>query len=188
MPPSPNHLALLRGINVGGRNRVPMRDLKVVCERLGWTSVGTCLQSGNIVFASSQPTDSLESSLEAAINAHFKLSIPVVSRSLVAFERILKASPLRSEARDHPSHVILYLSKNSVKGTAQQDLQCKAESGERVIRAGHEALWIDFPNGIARSKLTPKAIDAAVGSPATGRNWKTACRIMDLASSEYPQP
>lgn len=181
MHSSPNHIALLRGINVGGRNRIAMNDLRGVCEGLGWDWVETCLQTGNIVFASSQSTASLESRLELAIQSKFALSIPVVSRRLGDFERILNASPLLEEARDDPSHVILYLSKSPVREAAQEELQGRAGSGERVIRT-EDALWIHFPNGIGRSKLTPQAIDDAVGSLATGRNWKTAWKIRLLAS------
>ncbi len=184
MAPKNNRIALLRGINVGGRHKVPMKELRAVCAGLAWASVETCLQTGNIVFSSDQSTASLEADLEAAIESHFKFAVPVVCRTLEDFESILSDSPFREEAKDDPSHVILYLSKNPVRDLAQTELQDKASADERV-RAFENALWIYFPNGIGRSKLTPAAIDQAVGSAATGRNWKTVCKITELAAATY---
>ncbi len=181
MTPPKNRIALLRGINVSGRHQVRMEELRAVCAELAWASVETCLQTGNIVFASDQSTVSLEAELEAAIESHFNFAVPVLCRTLQDFEGILNDSPFRETAKDDPSHVILYLSKHSVQDSAQAELQGKASTGERV-RAFANALWIYFPNGIGRSKLTPAVIDKAVGSAATGRNWKTAWKIRELAS------
>jgi len=160
-----------------------MKELKSLCEGLGWSEVKTCLQTGNIAFTSDKATSSLEleSDLETAIESQFGFSIPVVSRTASAFEKVLASNPLLNEAEKNPSHVILYLSKDPVQKSALQDLQEKANANEQVCVTAN-ALWIYFPNDISRSKLSPKVIDKAVGSATTGRNWKTALKIQDLAS------
>ncbi|MEM7791751.1 MAG: DUF1697 domain-containing protein [Verrucomicrobiota bacterium] len=181
MSSSLNRIALLRGINVSGRNKIPMTKLRSICEGIGWKSVATCLQTGNIAFSCDEPTAPLEVSLEEAIKSQFGFSVPVIVIEGKTFESIISDSPFPEEAESDPSRVILYLCKNSLRVETQGELQKRAAEGEQV-RAFSNALWIYFPNGIGRSKLTPAVIDKASGSPATGRNWKTVLKIKDLVS------
>lgn len=177
------YVALLRGINVGGRNRVPMKELVQMCEGLGWKEVRTVLQTGNVVFAAPEGStaEDLESVLERAINEQFQLSIPVVVRNGAQFGQLLDDSPHAEQAAVDPSRALLYLTKQAIASNAEEKIVSRAKAGE-VVTAKDGALWIYFPNGIGTSKLTPAVIDRAVGSPATGRNWKTVRKIMEAVS------
>ena len=173
------HIAFLRGINVGGHNKIPMQALRDLCESIGFTSVKTLLQTGNIHFSSNKPVERIEADLEAAIEARFGFSVPVTIRKQQDFESILDRSPFATEVSTDPSRLVLYMCKKAIREDAQAELQDLAQAEEQVY-AFSDALWIYFPNGIGRSKLTPTTIDKAVGSPATGRNWKTLTKIRNL--------
>lgn len=158
-----------------------MKELEPLCSGLGWNSVGSHLQTGNVVFTGSSSASTLELELEQTIESNFGFSIPVVVRSASDFEECVAESPLSDQATTDPSHVLLYLTKRTIQEDALHDLESRSAAGERVfVREG--ALWIHFPNGIGSSKLTPAVIDKAVGSTATGRNWNTVSKIRKMLS------
>lgn len=178
------HIALLRGVNVGGKHKVPMSELRGLCEELGWVGARTLLQTGNIVFdAAVESTPArLESDLEEAIETRFGFSFPVIVRHPSDVEAAVRALPMAGDIEENPSRVLLYLSKKVANKAAEEELRARADSGERVaLVAG--GLWVCFPNGVARSKLTPAAIDKAMGSVTTGRNWNTVLKIRRLVTS-----
>ena len=173
------HVALLRGINVGGRATIPMKELALLFLTLGCENVQTYLRTGNLVFESSRDAGELEELFESAIAREFSLSIPVVVRSREQFANYLVNAPFHSESKSDPSHLLLYLSKSLPLDTAVGDLLVKAAAGESAKQA-EDAIWIYFPDGIGRSKVTPSIVDRSIGSPATGRNWNTLLKISEL--------
>lgn len=176
---SEKHVALLRGINVGGNASLPMKELIAVCQALGWANVRTLLQTGNVVFESSEKDRILEEMLEQAVSREFSLNIPVIVRSGKDLAGYLVEVPFPTESQEDPSHLVLYLSKASPLDSAIEGLLSKARSGESVVQY-RDAIWIYYPNGIGSSKITPALIDRSIGSPATGRNWSTLRKIHSL--------
>lgn len=172
-------VALLRGINVTGRNKIPMLELKQVCAGLGWKDVATYIQSGNVGFSAPGTAAALEAALEGAIQQAFGLSIPVVVRSREEWERIAAANPFRKVCETQAKLVMCVVGKLPFRKELVAELAPRAAAGERIERAG-EALWIHFPEGVARSKLTPAAIDKAAGSPMTARNWNTVVKLLEI--------
>jgi uncharacterized protein (DUF1697 family) len=175
-----NYVALLRGINVGGKAKVSMPKLKELCNSLGWSNVLTYRQTGNVLF-DSLASQKLESSLEAGIAKHFGLTTAVIVRKSAVLKNHLAKTPFALAARNDPSHLVLYLSKRPPLSTAVEQLRSHATAGEHIDQRG-EAIWIYFPNGIGGSKLTPSVIDQAVGSATTGRNWNTLTKLDELRS------
>lgn len=173
------YLALLRGINVGGKNKVPMKELQSLCAGLGWKSVETYLQTGNVVFKASESAASLESDLEKAIESRFGFPIPVVVRSAKEFIACVAESPLKKRAETDPSRTLLYLTKRPIQDDALASLESRAAAGESLY-VSSQSLWIYFPEGVGTSKLSPAVIDRAVGSNATGRNWNTITKICEM--------
>ncbi|MFN3945711.1 MAG: DUF1697 domain-containing protein [Allosphingosinicella sp.] len=170
-------IALLRGINVGGGNKVPMADLRALGEGLGWRRVETVIQSGNLLFEADG--EGLDAALEAAIEAHFGLRIPVVVRSAEEWAGFIAANPFPDAAGAEPQRLMLTLSKAPLAPDAEGRLAEEALMGERVaVAAG--AIWIHYAGGAWGSKLMPGYIDKAAGSPATSRNWRTASKIGEL--------
>ncbi|HEV2207797.1 MAG TPA: DUF1697 domain-containing protein [Verrucomicrobiae bacterium] len=179
------YVGLLRGINVGGHNRVPMADLRLLGGELGWRDVQTYIQSGNLVFAANEPATIVERQLESAIERRFQLQIPVVVRTATAWADCAADNPFPDEVRSDPNHVLLALSKRPPRAGAEGDLQARAADGERVVQAG-DGLWIYFPAGIGKSKLTPALLERLVGSPVTARNWLTVRKLCELARAHRP--
>jgi uncharacterized protein (DUF1697 family) len=173
------HIALLRGINVGGHNKIPMAELRSLCGDLGWGDVRSYIQSGNLVFRADGAVAALEELLEGAIERRFGLAIPVIIRSAAAWPGYLSGNPFPEASQREPNLVMLALSKAPPRPDAVAALQERASGGERVEQVG-DALWMHFDGGVARSKLSPAVFDRLVGSPVTTRNWRTVLELNEL--------
>lgn len=172
-------IALLRGINVTGRNKVPMVELRSLCVELGWRDVQTYIQSGNVLFAAAGAPATLEDELERAIKNCFGLSIPVVVRTTTQWRAYVQANPLSEIAAREPNRLLLALSKRPPQSDALQALRARAEQ-EEIVQVG-DALYIHYAAGVGRSKLTPALLDRLVGSPVTARNWRTVLKLAELS-------
>ncbi len=175
-------IALLRGVNVGGHNKIAMAELRARCVEAGWENVESYIQSGNLVFSADSAAADLETRLERLITEHFELEIPVIVRSIAQWIGYLDDNPFPSEANESPNLVMLALSKSAPLPGAANALQERARDGECVQLVG-EALWIHWPARSARSKLTPSVLDRAAGSPVTTRNWRTVQKLAQLAAT-----
>jgi uncharacterized protein (DUF1697 family) len=175
-------VALLRGINVGGAHRVPMAELRQLCDALGWLDVGSYIQSGNLVFRARAAAPRLEADLEAEIERHFGFAVAVLVRTAPQWHAIAAANPFPDTSHTEPNRVMLALSKHPPAEHAVAALQARANDGERIAQAGR-ALWIHFPAGSGRSKLSPTALDRAAGSPVTMRNWRTVEKLSTLLAA-----
>jgi uncharacterized protein (DUF1697 family) len=175
-------IALLRGINVSGHNMIPMADLRLLCEKIGWADTQTYIQSGNVVFSAAGKALDMELQLEKAIERRFKLSIPVVVRAAADWPTIASGNPFRDACLSEPNAVLLALSKARPHPEAVHGLVERAVNGERVVQVG-DTLWIHYCKGIAKSKLSPALFDRLVGSPVTARNWRTVLKLQEMCGS-----
>jgi uncharacterized protein (DUF1697 family) len=175
----PVHVALLRGINVGGGNTIKMAELRALADELGWKHAETYIQSGNLVFEAAGERGDLEASLETGIRRRFALDIPAIVRAADEWPALVAANPFPEEAAAEANRLMLLLSKQPPAPEAAAALQERAQDGERVATAGG-ALWIHYANGAGRSKLAPALIDRLVGSPATARNWRTVLKLGEM--------
>jgi uncharacterized protein (DUF1697 family) len=173
-------IALLRGINVGGHNKIPMPELRSVSAELGWGEVQTYIQSGNLVFTAGAAPSALEAELERAIERRFGLLIPVIVRAATDWPAYVKSNPFPDVCEKEPNLVMLGLSKSPPKADTEMRLQERAAPGERIVRVS-DALWIHFGSGMARTKLSPALLDRLAGSPVTMRNWRTVLKLGELA-------
>lgn len=174
-------VALLRAVNVGGR-KLPMADLRALCGELGWEEVETYIQSGNVLFTAAGRPDALEAQLEKAIDDRFGLDVPVIVRSAAQWAGYADSNPFPKAARDAPNRLQLLVSKRPPAANAADSLMERADAGE-AVKAADGALWFHFPEGIARSKLTPALIDKACGSPSTARNWRTVLKLRERSEA-----
>jgi uncharacterized protein (DUF1697 family) len=173
-------VALLRAVNVGGR-KLPMAELRALCEGLGWSHVRTYIQSGNIVFDASGKGAALEAALEQAIEWSFRMEVPAIVRLAGEWAAIVSGNPFVEEAKATPNWVLLGLAKRPIAPGAAEAIAAKGVAGERVEAVG-EALWFHYPEGVGTSKLTPSLIDRAAGSPVTARNWRTIVALGEMAA------
>jgi uncharacterized protein (DUF1697 family) len=173
-------VALLRGINVGGKNKLAMADLRACVTGLGWTDVATYVQSGNVVFdtAASGETDP-GSTLRGAIKATYGLDIAVVTRSAAEWRAIVDANPFGDPAADDGTKVHVAFTADPI-GDLGCAIDVAAFAPEQMQVAEREVyLWL--PGGIGRSPLAT-ALTRAGGPPSTVRNWNTVTAIMRMVA------
>jgi uncharacterized protein (DUF1697 family) len=174
-------IALLRGVNVGGHAKVAMSDLRGLLEDLGFGDVRTLLQSGNAVFSSdTRASAKLEAQLEKAAEARLGLRPDFFVRSADEWGKIIAENPFGDEARRDPSHVLMMALKSAPDASAVAALQA-AVAGPEIIRGHGRELYVTYPAGIGRSKLTSAVIEKKLGTRGTARNWNTVLKLDALA-------
>lgn len=180
--PDRTHIALLRGVNVGGHNRLAMAALRAVAGGLGLKRPRTYIQSGNLVFETDDPAASVAGALERAIAAEFGLAVPVIVRTAEQWTGYVAANPFPDASATAPSLVMLALSKEPPVSSAAADLRARVRGAEEVRAAGG-AIWIHYAAGAGRSAISPGVLDDVLGSPVTTRNWSTVLRLAELVAA-----
>jgi uncharacterized protein (DUF1697 family) len=176
----PVHIALLRGINVGGRNLIAMSDLRDLLGALGFTNAKSLLQSGNLVFQSTRRTGAaLERLLEVETKKRLAASVDYFIRTGAEWETIVGRNPFPNEAERDPSHLVVQLLKSAPETNKVKALQA-AIRGPEIVRAEGRHLYIVYPAGIGESKLTNALIEKTVGLRGTARNWNTVLKLAAL--------
>lgn len=172
------YVALLRAVNVGAR-KVPMARLRELCTDFGWSGVVTYIQSGNVVFETKGRRNSLENTLEQALEQEFGFDVPCMVRSAREWRTVHASNPFPEATADAPNRVMAGIAKGGIARDAAERLAERARDGEEVKVAG-EVLWIHYPGGSGRSALTPALLDRAAGFPVTTRNARTVERLMTI--------
>ncbi|MBI3678347.1 MAG: DUF1697 domain-containing protein [Proteobacteria bacterium] len=177
------YVALLRGVNVGGHKKVAAAELRDLATSLKYRNAATLLNSGNIVFEGpAKATTAIERQFEAAAAKTLGLATDFFVRTAAEWHALAKANPLLKEAKDDPSHLLLWVLKEPATPVGLKALQA-AIKGRESFRSGKSALYIAFPDGIGLSKLTPAVIDRALGTRGTGRNWNTVLKLCAMMES-----
>lgn len=171
------HVALLRGVNVGGKNKLPMKALVALFEDLGCEAVRTYIQSGNVIFEA-KSTEGLADRIAARIEADHGLRVPVVLRTAEALARIRADNPF-PDADPKALHVMFL--RDAPAKVRVKALDPDRSPGDAFVVRGAN-VYVCCPNGIARTKLTNAWFDAQLGTVSTGRNWRTLGKLIDLSS------
>jgi uncharacterized protein (DUF1697 family) len=172
-----NYVALLRGINVGGKNPVPMVELQRLFVGLGFLDAATYIQSGNVVF-SGRPVEAAE--VESAIEARFGFAVPVVLRTHEDIGATVAANPFVSRTDDPAKLHVMYLSAAPVAAAATRLDPLRSPPDEFAV-IGRE-VFLYLPNGMGRTKLTVDYVERVLGVRATARNWNTTLKLHDLST------
>jgi len=177
-------VALLRGINVGGRNMVAMADLKKLCARIGFEEARTLLQSGNVVFrCSERDAGALEARLEQALQKRLGFAPAVFVRNAGEWAALVKRNPFPEQAVRDPGHLLAVLMRHAPTKAAVSALRAAIPGREQVEARGREAYFY-YPDGVGRSKLTPALVDKHLGGSGTARNWNTVLKLQAILSSD----
>ncbi len=182
------HVALLRGINVGGHKKVAMSDLRELVTRLGFDDARTLLQSGNLVFRSEGRTGSeLERLLEAATEKKLGLQTEYFVRTADEWKTIVARNPFRDEAERDPGHLVVMCLRGKPDGAQLTRLRA-AISGPESVRAVGKQAYIAYPDGIGNSRLTMSRltnalIERTLETRGTGRNWNTVLKLLALVAT-----
>ncbi|MEO1369076.1 MAG: DUF1697 domain-containing protein [Acidobacteriota bacterium] len=173
-------VALLRGINVGGRNVLPMKDLKRHLTDLGAAGVRTYIQSGNAVFtAGDGAAAALGERLGDAIEAERGFRPRTLVLEAATLRAMADANPF-PEAAEAPKTLHAYVLEREPGSPDLGVLRDLARDGERFELVGR-CFYLHAPNGIGRSKLAEK-VEKALGVPATARNWRSLSKVLELAA------
>jgi len=171
-------VALLRGVNVGGKNTLSMTELRPALSSLGLADVATYLQSGNVVFRSPGEARHLAADIEQRIAEVFGANVAVLLRTPAELRRIASANPfLKDEGELTKLHVV-FLDGTPGAG-AKAKLDPDRSPPDRLSLRGSE-IYLHLPNGAGRSKLTLDYFERRLGVRATARNWKTLTKLIDL--------
>ena len=178
--PGQTYIALLRGINVGGKNKLPMKVLAELFRDAGCEHVQTYIQSGNVVF---QAMPALASRIPAliakAISESFGYRVPAVTSTADELREIARDNPfLRSDADPKTLRVVFLMERPATDGVA--DLDPTRSTPDAFLVRGRE-IYLQCPGGMARTKLTNQYFDSRLGTTSTARNWRTVLKLLDLA-------
>ena len=172
-------IALLRGINIGPRNRIPMPALREALSEAGMRDVRTYVQSGNIVLSSDFSPAKLERECRKLINERFDLDIAVVVRTRDELADVVAFNPLKDVAENPKRYQVSFLSA-PLKPETVEKLEGVAAPSERLVAHGRE-IYAWHPEGVARSKLWGRLAGANLGVTATARNWTTVTTLLAMS-------
>jgi len=173
------YIALFRGINVGGKNVLPMKELVVLLERLGFQDVKTYIQSGNAVFRSEEEDASgLSNRISAAIKRSHGFEPQVLLLGLDELENAIASNPF-PEAEADPKTLHVNFLASTPKNPDLEALDAFKGDRERFVVKG-SVLYLHAPDGIGRSKLAASA-EKLLGVSMTARNWRSVCKILAMA-------
>jgi uncharacterized protein (DUF1697 family) len=189
-----SHVALLRGINVGGRNKVPMAELREMVASLGHTGVTTYIQSGNVLFSTGdedtgdEDTGKLAAALEAAIADRFGISCAVVVLTRDELARVLDGNPHAGEPNPKLVHVVFLnaeLPADVLDRVAAAQRAAQAKGARDTATAVGQALFVHTPDGYGKSEFGQallRIVGPALGG--TARNWATATKLLTLCDAQ----
>ncbi|HTK42342.1 MAG TPA: DUF1697 domain-containing protein [Gemmatimonadales bacterium] len=178
----PVHIALLRAVNLPKHGQVSMADLRDLLVRLTFTEPRSLLQSGNLVFRSGPISRAqLEGVLEAAAKKSLGLETDFIVRTAAEWNEVVAANPFRHEAESDPSHLVVMALRAKADPARVEALRA-AIRGREVVGAHGKQLYIVYPDGIGRSRLTVALIEKKLGTRGTGRNWNTALKLSAAAA------
>ena len=173
------HVALLRGINVGGKAVLPMKELAAIFQTAGAASVQTYIQSGNVVFEAAEP-EAVVAAVTAEIARVYGYPGRIVLRSADELRRAYAGNPF-AEAGAPVETLHVYFLADWPEAKVVKGLDAERSPGDCFVVKGRE-VFLQLPNGMARTKLTNVYFDSNLKTVTTARNWKTMGKLVELIS------
>ncbi|MHB8418396.1 MAG: DUF1697 domain-containing protein [Myxococcales bacterium] len=173
-------VALLRGINVGGRHALPMTELAALFQGAGAREVTTYIQSGNVIFrATAQVAAKVPAAAAAAIRERWGFESPVLLRSAPELRAVIEGNPFLAAGENPDFLHVAFLPKAPAPDRAAA-LDPKRSPGDRFAVLGRE-VYLCCPKGYGQTKLTPQWLDGKLATVSTVRNWRTTRKLLELA-------
>jgi len=173
------YLALLRGINVGGKNKLPMKDLVDICVEVGCGNVRTFIQSGNVIFsANPRGRAQVPGKIAALIAERFGYQTPVILRTREQLSAVVANNPFLEQGGSEESLFVLFLA-DVPTAELVAGLDPERSPGD-VFRVRGQEIFLKLTNGAADSKLTNVYFDKKLSTITTGRNWRTVTKLLEL--------
>ena len=176
------YVSLLRGVNLGARNKVPMADLRTLFESLGAEDVQTYVQSGNVVFKSRQrDAAKLSAEIERRIGRELALDIKVMLRTSAQLAKIVASNPFAASQGEGTRLHVTFLADAPTRARLRT-LESTAFAPDEFQVQGRE-VYLHTPNGYGRSKLSNAYFEKQLDVAATTRNWNTVTKLAELAAA-----
>jgi uncharacterized protein (DUF1697 family) len=174
-------ITMLRGVNVGGHKTIKMESLRGLCESLGFLDAQTYVQSGNVVFRTKgRDLSTVTRRIENGIERGFGFRPSVIARTLAELRDLIARNPFAARPGIDPSKLLVtFLSAEPDAEAREKVLGMKVEPEE--LRIDGRELYTYFPNGMARPKVPMALIEKTLRTPATGRNWNTVRKLLEMA-------
>jgi len=172
-----SYIALLRAVNLAGKNAVAMATLRDLPATLGFTEARTLLQSGNLLFRGpARKTANVERELHEAAKARLRVETDFFVRTAAEWDELVAVNPFTREAKTDPGHLIV-MPFSAVPGKDAPAALQGAIQGNEVFRVVGRTGYFVYPDGVGRSRLTLALIERKLGVRGTGRNWNTVLKI-----------
>ncbi len=174
------YVAILRGINVSGQKKVKMADLRIYLSELNFYNVQTYIQSGNIIFEyDSDDIKFLENQIKNKIKEKYNFDVPTIVITKKEIEYVLKNNPFKIDQKnDHKKNYVTFLAKLPAKDKIEK-LKEVDYSPEKFVLDG-KYIYLFFPDGAGKAKLTNNFFESKLKVEATTRNWKTINKLYEL--------
>jgi uncharacterized protein (DUF1697 family) len=174
------YIALFRGINVGGKNVLPMQPLTAIFETLGASNVKTYIQSGNVVFQSGlEEISDLSNQIKTDVRDRYGFEPYIMMLSLSDLETAIQNNPFPA-AESQPSSLHLGFLACVPENPNLEKLESLKTDSERFCLVD-QVFYLHLPDGMGRSKLAASS-EKLLGAPMTARNWTTVLKLKDLAA------
>jgi uncharacterized protein (DUF1697 family) len=170
------YVSLLRGINVGGRAKVAMADLRELYAGLGFSDVTTYIQSGNVIFTSGLPARDIPARIEKGIQERLAMTVRVMVRTPKELAKIVDANPFPEV--DVSRLYVAFLTE--APKAAGVDRLSAFDAGREEFRVAGRQIYLHFPDGAGRARLP---VERAVGVATTVRNWRTVNKLIELSAA-----
>jgi uncharacterized protein (DUF1697 family) len=174
------YVSMLRAVNVGGHGRLTMDALKEAYVDVGLGQVRTLLQSGNVLFTSRlKDRDALAKRISQELERRFGLEIEVIVRTLAEVRTIVERGPVSARADPAKLHVMFLSRVPSAKGAAAL---VKEHKGPEMIEIRGPEIYLYYPNGMGRSKLSTAVLERRLETSGTARNWNTLKKLLEVGA------
>ena len=179
----PAIISMLRGVNVGGHNKIKMDDLRALYQSLKLNAPQTYVQSGNVIFLSGEKNlATLSQRIQDGIQRKFGFRPDVILRTASELRHVLARNPFASRHNIEPSKLLVAFLASDPGLQVRESLMKIDARGEELHIHGSE-LYIYFPNGMGKSKLPWPTIEKILKTPFTGRNWNTVTKMLGIAEN-----
>lgn len=181
------YIAILRGINVGQKNRIKMTDLRQSLKELGLAQIQTYIQSGNLVFVTEEmPNQELEKRIAVCIKKDFDSEVSVIAHTQKDWQKIMDENPFLQDSLKEEKYMHVSFLGETPADFKEKELRSKLRQ-EEGIEFGPQAVYRYCPNGYGKTKLTNSVLENKLKVKATTRNWRTTSKLLQLAKQTQKQ-
>lgn len=176
-------ICMLRGVNVGGHNRIKMEDLRALCESLKLRDAQTYVQSGNVIFRTDEKdTAKLRKRIADAIEKKCGFRCEVITRTTAELKDAIARNPFAKRRGIEPNRLLVTFLAGDPGDDAREKLRALETTPEEVRIDGRE-MYIHYPNGMARPKVSAATLERILKVSGTGRNWNSVTKMLEIAET-----